>query len=377
MSAPMRAARLLLVTTISLIGLGASCDDPNFGDKALGFVNDELHPLSLSLAKADLSVRWPKTFQLLLLDVNARLNSLLDVTRRVQSELVATRPEEGIKAVSAVIAKADVLLKAQREFEATSTILKTTRTICDSRETFDQFGLASLGAVGALQSIAPVSPDLSVYISYGNGASEKNGADFATSLIKLFQAGKVEEQNNKLKEALAKAPSMVAKGDELFALSREACAKAKASVADALGVLEGARQKVALSLGETRETMTLVRSRLELLAVAESLGTVSGASLPNALARNELTGAATALRGRLRIEIATAYNAVLSASKKGERTNALSGNAFFRDKARKDRDLLLAFLKAIQDTGVLAQLDDQPLAAYVVSTYGQLRKIRF
>src|SRR5262245_16529552 len=98
MTSSSRRLRLGLASIFSVgVFVTPACDDPDFGDKALGFVNGELHEMSLSLAKADLAIRWPRTVQLLLLDVDARFSNIFDVTRRLHAETSALRSDDSTR----------------------------------------------------------------------------------------------------------------------------------------------------------------------------------------------------------------------------------------------------------------------------------------
>src|SRR5690242_3532063 len=85
-----RHRRVVVVMLCAALTWG--CDEPDFGDKALKFVNDELGPLSLQLARADLAVRWPRAFQLLIVDVSGRLENADSALRNIEH---ATRDIKG------------------------------------------------------------------------------------------------------------------------------------------------------------------------------------------------------------------------------------------------------------------------------------------
>src|SRR5436305_8701554 len=91
-----------------ILMLCCSCSDPDFGDKALSFVQDELPHLSRQLARADLDNRWSTTYTVLLVDARARERLLRDALAALAT---ATGAAEAAKSAP------DVRVRQVRELE--------------------------------------------------------------------------------------------------------------------------------------------------------------------------------------------------------------------------------------------------------------------
>jgi hypothetical protein len=367
------AASLILALSI----LVAACDEPDFGDKWLNFVNNELPSLSREFARADLAVRWPSTFQILLLDVKTRIDNIRAVLQVERTQADRGEGSTHIDKVRRAKALEDVAIKALAEFERAASILETSRTICESRETFDKLGLNFLGMISALQSIQQVTPDISVEFTVGDGAGDKNKADFFTSLVKLFQASKVEEQNRKLQDAVRLAPEKVIKGDELFALSVAACTSARKDAAGGLDALLRLKSDTSGLITNTLSAIHSHRARHEVDGIAEALEWRSGGPTQSAIAFNQFTGVADDLRGRIRTEMQLAMNSLEAARRTLDGKVRPTLRVYITEQARADQHVLVGFLEGLRTSGILGALNDDSLSQLVVQHEERARKMVF
>lgn len=361
-----------LCVALALSTLG--CKDPDFGDKALRFVRNDLLPLSRALAQADLQVRWRRSYQILLLDVGARLENISSVMKLAEHDSTQLSGTTNFSRLGQARTIEGVLVRVLDEFEKSSVILRSADAMCSSRELYDRFGLNMLGAVAVLQSIQPVKPDISVVVAFGDGSEDQNEANLITSIIKLFESEKVEAQNRKLREAIQLAPERIVKDDELFRLSNEACEQAKTLAAHGLTELHSLRKSVGDAIEGVRRLVALRRSIEELEGISTALGFKGNSAIETAVLLNELTGAGTELRGRLRLEVILAVNALLNAKLATDRSTAATLRA---EQGRIDRELLLAFFESLRVSGLIAALKDPELEALLVRQEAQVRRLGF
>ena len=329
-----------------ILMLCCSCSDPDFGDKALSFVQDELPHLSRQLARADLDNRWSTTYTVLLVDARARERLLRDAlaalaTATGAAEAAKSAPDVRVRQVREL---EEEVLAAQRLDEQLVVMLDSAKTICSSRALFDQSGLADLGLVSVVRSFHTVTPDISVNISVGSDSNEKNATDLVKTIEQLFVASKVEAQNRKLQEALQLAPQVVPDAEELFPVSSELCSAARDRARTAIDDLitsEGILKAALLSL---QQYTIAARHVLEAQAVGEALGWDAPDPLTAALRGSQVTGATEDLRGRLATELRLAANGIAPRS-----TGFVARDVYLQSRAGEDRALLRRAVKAIRD----------------------------
>jgi hypothetical protein len=326
--------------------LCCSCSDPDFGDKALSFVQDELPHLSRQLAKADLDNRWSTTYTIFLVDARARERLLRDALAELTTAIGAIEAATSVPnvRVSKVRELEEEVLGAQRLNEQLVVMLDSAKTMCSSRALFDQSGLADLGLVSVVRSFHPVTPDISVNISVGSGSDEKNTMDLGKTIEQLFVASKVEAQNRKLQEALELAPQVVPNAEELFPISSELCRASRDRAQAAIDDLQASEDVLKETLLSLQQYTIAARHVLEARAVGEALGWDAPDPLTAALRGSQITGATEDLRGRLTTELRLAANGIVPRS-----TGLTARDVYLQARANEDRAVLLRAVKAIRD----------------------------
>jgi hypothetical protein len=318
---PRRGLCLLAIVLVSIFV--ASCDDdPTYGDDAESFVDHDAYPLSVALTKSDLKNRWLNAFTFAALEFATRM----EVARQrvVQSMTVRTITKDDatdvlwkdLEATDAALAE---MTEIRKELDHIVELHSNIMSVCDSKDTYYRAGLDKLGFLGPLDGLVGAKSNYSVSVTYTSGGDNSGQSNLWDNLVSLGKSirdlilgSEADKQNDTLKRAIARYPSVVVHGDELFGISKNACSKE-------FEVLRPSFDKIASNYNElsllwaTEHQLLITRQRtLERLLIPRAIQENERAS--GLLATAQASDRAIT-RGRILIDIELLRNQLASLEK--------------------------------------------------------------
>ncbi|RKT25611.1 hypothetical protein B0G69_1329 [Paraburkholderia sp. RAU2J] len=233
------ATRVVALAVTSLLLSG--CED-DWGDKIANFVDNEVHALTVEIARQELELRWLDYFRglpiksALVLGVTGKLIDTEDISK---SEVASfDNREELLTRINLTdlntIAATKMLRSAIAEIDRVDTLCEDTNALY----TVDMAGIGQKIS----QQIALPEPQWYVEISCQFGGGENQGAASANggdrgdsggncwkSLVSvvtaIFGADSQKEQEEKAKNAISRIPQRVVSPAEVLSMSRMTCAQ--------------------------------------------------------------------------------------------------------------------------------------------------------
>lgn len=235
---------LALASVLPLTG----CPTENWGDTAQAFVNNDFHDISLKYTAAQLDHDWLTAFFGSAEDMDVRVKqwvlTMPDNPDPMPIDVATASHQQQVQAYTAIdgaIADLDTQYATLGDLRGG---LDLTNAVCSDRQFFNARGLEWVGIYGPVSMIEPrLKPNqdsFEVYVSTsfsidenGDASNDPNGQDMK-SYLDMFKEmwqgitdhNHVNEQNDKLAEALDDIPNKAVQPDDAFTMSKTSCNKA-------------------------------------------------------------------------------------------------------------------------------------------------------
>ncbi len=209
---------VLLIALLAFAPLCAASDD-DWGFKAEQFVDNELPMLSRRIAEAELADRWEKGIRLFnsglllrIVVIGSKLNRM-----KVPAPVSGNAPlNVQLRYVSDLQGALKSLTRIDIEMDDVDYVLKRSEEVCVSSAVHSALNFDSIMRTGVFAVTLP-TPNYSFEVS----------TDLVGSFVRMFSgnlvANKVEQQNNKFRSAMERAPSRLIAESDIFALSNSIC----------------------------------------------------------------------------------------------------------------------------------------------------------
>jgi hypothetical protein len=270
---------LALAAVLPLTG----CPTEKWGDTAQAFVNNNFHDISVQYTAAQLDHDWLSAFFGSAEDMDVRVKqwvlTMPDNPDPMPIDVATATHQQQVQAYTAIdgaIADLDTESATLGELRRG---LDLTATVCSDRPFFNARGLEWIGIYGPISVIQPrVKPNADSFEVYFSTSFSINGDDDLNNdpngqdmkgYLQMFQQiwqgitdhNHVNEQNDKLAEALDDMPNKAVQPDAAFVMSKTSCNRAFTATAKM-------RQN---ALSEADDLTQIIASRRALLVVRRDL----------------------------------------------------------------------------------------------------------